>query len=93
MTIKGAGSAKTLLVTTNNGAYGVHFSGAESVRLEGFSIRSAGQGVRIENGVIKAVSGSDLGRADKTVELGPREILLPAGVDALYEVVYHLTRR
>lgn len=40
-------------------------------------------GVRIENGVIKAVSNGDLGRADEVLELGPREILLPAGVDTL----------
>lgn len=49
VTIQGAGSAKTLLVTTNNGAYGVFFSGASHVRLEGVAIRSAGQGVRVEN--------------------------------------------
>lgn len=60
VTFKGAGSTKTLLVTTNNGAYGVFFSGASYVRLEGVAIRSAGQGVRIENGGHIELSGCDL---------------------------------
>lgn len=40
-------------------------------------------GVRVEAGLIKAVSTGDLGQADEVVQLGPREILLPAGLDAL----------
>ena len=47
--IKGAGSAKTLLVNTNVGAYGLHFSGAGYVRLEGVAVRGVVQGVRVEN--------------------------------------------
>jgi dihydroorotase-like cyclic amidohydrolase len=40
-------------------------------------------GVRVENGVITAVSDGDLGAAAQIVDLGPRELLLPAGVDGL----------
>lgn len=40
-------------------------------------------GVRIDNGVIAAVSDKNIGSADRTIELGPREVLLPAAVDLL----------
>jgi dihydroorotase-like cyclic amidohydrolase len=39
--------------------------------------------IRIEDGVVVAVSDQDLGRAARTIELGPRETLVPAGTDAL----------
>ena len=49
-----------------------------------FSGGKIGQtGVRVENGAIAAVSDGDLGDAEQIVELGPREVLLPAGVDGL----------
>lgn len=47
--IKGAGAAKTLLVNTNSGAYGLHFSAAGYARVEGIAIRGVVQGVRVEN--------------------------------------------
>lgn len=40
-------------------------------------------GVRVERGTIVAVSAGDLGAADRTIELGPRQILLPAAADLL----------
>src|SRR5581483_2665333 len=40
--------------------------------------------VRVEDGTIVAISaGNDLGPADRTIVLGPRQTLLPAGIDTL----------
>lgn len=39
--------------------------------------------IHIENGVITAVSGGDLGVAEQTIELGPRQVVLPAATDLL----------
>ncbi len=40
-------------------------------------------GMRVENGIIAAVSDDDLGDARTIVELGPDQILLPAAVETL----------
>lgn len=40
-------------------------------------------GVRVEDGVIVDISDRDLGPADQVVTLGPRQLLLPAGVELL----------
>jgi len=40
-------------------------------------------GVRVENGIIADVTEGDPGRADQTIELGPRQVLLPAALDLL----------
>ncbi len=39
--------------------------------------------VRIVDGVIAAVSEGDPGQADRVIELGPRQVLLPAALDLL----------
>ena len=39
--------------------------------------------VRIERGLIVDVASGEAGPADRVIELGPREILLPAAVDLL----------
>ncbi len=39
--------------------------------------------IRIDDGIIQSVSPADTGNADKTIELGPKQLVLPAGIDLL----------
>jgi parallel beta-helix repeat protein len=58
--IKGAGSAKTLLVNTNLGAYGLQVSGANYLRVEGVAFRGMAQGVRVENSSHVELAGCEI---------------------------------
>ena len=39
--------------------------------------------IRIDDGIIQSVSPADTGNADETIELGPKQLVLPPGIDLL----------